>query len=484
MVEKRSMIGEFNLADKTVAVSFGDGKLTLRDIVTDNTYDLHIKEVLKVEHMEGQRSCVRLHHVVKHSNHVLRAEMCELYGDLTSCQCLVTEIQEELNLLNRPKRLLIFVNPKSGHKKGVKIYSSKVAPLLKLSGVEHTKVIVTQKAGEPKELLATYDMSLIHGIVSVGGDGMFSECVNGLLARLQNDSQIDMNDPESDIVASKIPIGIVPTGSGNYLANYIHRTKDIETAVLKIILGDHHMSNVVSLHEGRQLKCYASLLMEFGLIGRMMKDCENFRWMGPSRYSVVPLKSMMTRSPVDVEIEYIPEEPKRSPPSTAKFLRQVSLPASKFSEKFFRQRLFSMPGDYDADKKNDWKKLDGRVYGVDTYVVTQKEKGETLIPRFGDNALTMWVTDKCSLSDHVEQLTKLQKRQSGFLDFDFIRKVRTTRYRVSLPSVSTTMNEVGERHLNKKFYINADGEAIKLETPQFEVRLHQGTMPIYGTVEG
>lgn len=41
---------------------------------------------------------------------------------------------------------------------------------------------------------------------------MFSECVNGLLSRLQKGSEGDMNDPEYDIKPSNIPIGIVPTG--------------------------------------------------------------------------------------------------------------------------------------------------------------------------------------------------------------------------------------------------------------------------------
>lgn len=45
------------------------------------------------------------------------------------------------------------------------------------------------------------------------------------------------------------------------------------------------MTNVVGLHEGGRLARYASLLVEFGLVGDMMHDCENFRWMGPSRYN-------------------------------------------------------------------------------------------------------------------------------------------------------------------------------------------------------
>jgi len=112
---------------------------------------------------------------------------------------------------------------------------------------------------------------------------MFSECVNGLLRRLQRDSDVNVDDAGNDITPSKIPVGIIPTGtglfckmispfkqstnfrflsviliskstryynvdiysniyvflgSGNYLANYIHGTKDIETATLKIIIGE------------------------------------------------------------------------------------------------------------------------------------------------------------------------------------------------------------------------------------------------------
>ena len=59
----------------------------------------------------------------------------------------------------------------------------------------------------------------------------------------------------------------------------------ITIIILGFISGDHHLSNVVSVHEGRHLTCYASLLVGFGLIGSMMHDCEKFRWMGPSRYN-------------------------------------------------------------------------------------------------------------------------------------------------------------------------------------------------------
>ena len=50
-------------------------------------------------------------------------------------------------------------------------------------------------------------------IVAVGGDGMYSECVNGLLERLQTDAQVNINDPQAQIRASKISLGIIPAGN-------------------------------------------------------------------------------------------------------------------------------------------------------------------------------------------------------------------------------------------------------------------------------
>ena len=69
------------------------------------------------------------------------------------------------------------------------------------------------------------------------------------------------------------------------------------------------------------------------------------------------------------------------------------------------------------------------------------------------------------------------------LDFDFVKPVRTTHYRVKLSSAKVVTDENGNRTTASKFYVNADGEAIRLETPEFEVKLHPCAMPIYGKME-
>ena len=46
----------------------------------------------------------------------------------------------------------------------------------------------------------------------LGGDGTFSEVVNGLMKKTQLDAGIDINDPGADWVEFPKPIATVPTG--------------------------------------------------------------------------------------------------------------------------------------------------------------------------------------------------------------------------------------------------------------------------------
>ena len=48
------------------------------------------------------------------------------------------------------------------------------------------------------------------GIVVVGGDGSFYEVLNGIFAR-----------PDWRDVFKQVPLGIIPSGSGNGLARYV-----------------------------------------------------------------------------------------------------------------------------------------------------------------------------------------------------------------------------------------------------------------------
>ena len=55
-------------------------------------------------------------------------------------------------------------------------------------------------------------MSLVHRVVSVGGDGMFSEVLNGLVLRAQTDARANTSAADFEPVPPRTTVGIIPAG--------------------------------------------------------------------------------------------------------------------------------------------------------------------------------------------------------------------------------------------------------------------------------
>lgn len=49
-------------------------------------------------------------------------------------------------------------------------------------------------------------------VVCVGGDGMFSEILHGLVTRTQMDHGVDQNQSDAELVPCSLRIGIIPAG--------------------------------------------------------------------------------------------------------------------------------------------------------------------------------------------------------------------------------------------------------------------------------
>uniref|UniRef100_A0A1D1XWP5 Ceramide kinase n=1 Tax=Anthurium amnicola TaxID=1678845 RepID=A0A1D1XWP5_9ARAE len=107
---------------------------------------------------------------------------------LQTCQTWFEQINNRLNMeASRPKNLWIFVHPLSGKGNGRKTWQT-VAPIFSRAKVK-TKVTVTERAGHAYDLVNSItdeELSSLDGIVAVGGDGFFSEILNGLLLSRHN----------------------------------------------------------------------------------------------------------------------------------------------------------------------------------------------------------------------------------------------------------------------------------------------------------
>lgn len=99
----------------------------------------------------------------------------------------------------------MFLNPYSGTKKSRKIWKT-LEPYLKVAGVE-VDLVETQYAGHAHDYAETMPLEGIDLLVSVSGDGMLHELINGIMSR-----------PDWHR-ATQIPIATIPAGSGNALAS-------------------------------------------------------------------------------------------------------------------------------------------------------------------------------------------------------------------------------------------------------------------------
>lgn len=122
-----------------------------------------------------------------------------------------------------PPKILVILNPRSGHGRSSKVFHGKVEPIFKLAGFK-MEVVKTTHAGHAKSLVSAIDFSTCpDGIVCVGGDGIVNEVLNGLLCR----------DDQNEAVS--VPIGIIPAGSDNSLVWTVLGVKDPISAALSIV---------------------------------------------------------------------------------------------------------------------------------------------------------------------------------------------------------------------------------------------------------
>ncbi len=140
------------------------------------------------------------------------------------------------DVTNRPQNLLVFLNPYSGRRKAPEIYKKYVEPLFRLAQVEVT-LVLTERANHVHDYLLKNGWQDFDGIVSVGGDGTFSEMINGVVARSANDENINLNDSLDGLPFSHVRVGVVPAGSTDTIAYSLHGTSDVQTAVIHIIAG-------------------------------------------------------------------------------------------------------------------------------------------------------------------------------------------------------------------------------------------------------
>ena len=165
-------------------------------------------------------------------------------------------------------KFVLTVNPHGGTKKGPQILK-KVKPIFEASGTD-LFIIETTFAGHAKELANQLDLTEYDGFIGIGGDGTLHEIINGMLSR-----------PDGN----KIPIGIIPGGSGNSYMHDLNLTDPLKAAKA-IIQGNTKFLDTARVEVNHVVK-YANNMIGWGLVTDVGKKAEHYRWMGTNRYTIL-----------------------------------------------------------------------------------------------------------------------------------------------------------------------------------------------------
>lgn len=207
----------------------------------------------------------------------------------------MTELEEKETFPPR-KRFFILINPKSGPGKSLLHFKRTIEPLLMLANVSY-KAVVTEYAGHCTKVAMELDITAWDGVIICSGDGLTYEYLNGILKR------DDWNE------AIKLPVGTLPTGSGNALsASILFSAKEANSLVnaLYVVLKgtSHPMDLFVVTSEAGTF--YGFLSVTWGFMSDVDIESEKYRALGGFRFTLTSLQRILGLRHYRGRFSYLP----------------------------------------------------------------------------------------------------------------------------------------------------------------------------------
>ncbi|XP_047081784.1 ceramide kinase isoform X1 [Lolium rigidum] len=428
---------------------------------------------------------------------------------------------------DRPKNLLVFVHPLCGKGRGCKNWEV-VAPLFDRAKV-NTKVITTERAGHAYDTLASLsdkELKKFDGVVSVGGDGLFNEILNGLLSSRHKTSypptpegfgyvgstethQGYRNDglsnsmPTSDAVNVMLPggsnksddhepllstaqspgldisslnsntepssgdqvpsvsfpndwfrLGIIPSGSTDAIVLSTTGERDPVTSALLIILGRRMSLDIAQVVRWKSSPSaailptvrYAASFAGYGFYGEVIRESENFRWMGPARYDFSGTMVFLKHRSYEAKVAFLENGNTDSLTASAENVSsgvKLLQPRQKRPRKTICQTNCSVCKETLTSGQNSegeipdssgpenpkWVWSKGRFLSVGAAVISCRNErapdGLVAEAHLSDGYLHLLLIRDCPLPLYLWHLTQFTKKGSDPLTFKFVEHHKT-----------------------------------------------------------
>ncbi len=128
------------------------------------------------------------------------------------------------------------------------VYEKKVFPIFKEANIT-VNSIYTEHANQARDYVINENLNDYDGLICVGGDGMFAELCHGLLLRTSREAQINMDDPQVNIIRPNLRIGIIPAGSTDAVVFGTTGLNDPVTSALQIIIGESLSIDIATVYK-------------------------------------------------------------------------------------------------------------------------------------------------------------------------------------------------------------------------------------------
>ncbi|XP_060507621.1 sphingosine kinase 2 isoform X1 [Panthera onca] len=219
-------------------------------------------------------------------------------------------------LLPKPPRLLLLVNPLGGRGLAWQWCKTHVLPMISEAGLSFN-LIQTERQNHARELVQGLRLSEWDGIVTVSGDGLLFEVLNGFL---------DRPDWEE---AVKTPVGILPCGSGNALAGAVNQHGGFEPALgvdlllncsLLLCRGGSRPLDLMSVTLASGSRCLSFLSVAWGFVSDVDIQSERFRALGSARFTLGTVLGLATLHTYRGRLSYLPATVEPTSPTPARGL--------------------------------------------------------------------------------------------------------------------------------------------------------------------
>lgn len=207
-----------------------------------------------------------------------------------------TLVNQPLDADIKPRRLQIIINPTSGKKKASQIFEQ-VRSLFEQSNLEYS-VTETHSAADTKNLVHNLSLSDIDGLVIVGGDGTIHDAIAGLMSRPDYETAI------------KLPLGIIPGGTGNGLCKTLLEQSQESYAPINaaflIVKGKQQSFDLATVKQNNR-EYHSFLSLSWGLISDVDIGSEQLKFLGALRFDLYALLLLSALRTYKGKFSFIPD---------------------------------------------------------------------------------------------------------------------------------------------------------------------------------